>query len=258
MSILDLFSLKGKVSIITGGERGIGLAIAKGLAEAGSDIVIAGIDEQNLETAAEEIQALGVSCMAVKTDVTDEGQVKDMVKVVCDAYGHIDVLVNNAGSGRGKAAEEMSEEDFKWVMDINLTSQFLVSKAVGNVMLGQKRGSIVNIASMSGVIANNPQPQCNYNTSKAGSIMLTKSLACEWAERGVRVNAINPGYTKTALIEKRLSNKDPILEDWLRFTPMHRFGVPEELVGAVLYLVSDASSFTTGTTITVDGGYTCW
>ena len=200
MSILDLFSLKGKVSIITGGERGIGLAIAKGLAEAGSDIVIAGIDEQNLETAAEEIQALGVTCMAVKTDVTDEGQVKDMVKVVCDTYGHIDVLVNNAGSGRGKAAEEMSEEDFKWVMDINLTSQFLVSKAVGNVMLGQKL-SLIHILKMGKIFfdfnAYRIRMLCNINIPPLlYNIILSASLPARRCERNAILvpSGENTGY----------------------------------------------------------------
>lgn len=258
MSILDRFSLNGKVSIITGGERGIGFAIAKGFAEAGSKIVIAGMDEASMATATEELRAMGTECLAVKTDVTDEAQIAKMVQTVVDTFGHIDVLVNNAGSGRGNPAEKMPAEDFRWVLDINLTSQFLVSKAVGNVMLEQGKGSIVNIASMYGIIVNNPQPQCNYNTSKAGSIMLTKSLACEWAERGVRVNCISPGYTRTALIQKRFDNHDPILNEWLRFVPMNRFASPDELVGAALYLASDAASYTTGTMLSVDGGYTCW
>jgi len=259
MKIIEMFMQKDKVTIVTGGERGIGLSIATAFAEVGSHIVIAGIDEMSMATAKEKIEAHGVRCLTVKTDVTDEAAVHTMVKKVVNEFGHIDVLVNNAGSGRGGPAETLSLEDFEWVMKLNFTSQFIVSKAVGKVMLKQGNGSIINIASMSGSIVNNPESQCNYNSSKAGIIMLTKSLACEWAQRGVRVNCISPGYVKTPLTADRyLPEKSEMRDIWESLTPMGRMGEPEEIAGAALYLASDAASFTTGSNLYVDGGYTCW
>ena len=173
-------------------------------------------------------------------------------------YGKIDILFNNAGTWRGDDAEKVTTEDWKEVIDVNLTGPFIVSREVGKVMLAQKKGSIVNIASMSGMIVNTPQNQCAYNASKGGLIMLTKSMATEWADRGVRVNAICPGYMRTEMSEDRYQRKDPAIERWFSMTPMGRSGVPDELMGVAVYLASDASSYTTGSTYLVDGGYTAW
>jgi NAD(P)-dependent dehydrogenase (short-subunit alcohol dehydrogenase family) len=258
MNIMDKFSLKGKVSIITGGERGIGFAIASAFAQAGSDIVIAGMDDSCMDDAVEKIKAYGNRCIAIKTDVTKESDVDSMVEKVLATFGMIDVLVNNAGISSGAPAESMPLSQFNKVMEVNTNGVFITSKAVGNVMLKQGKGSIVNIASMSSMIVNNPQPQVNYNASKAAVVMITKSMACEWAQRGVRVNGINPGYTRSPLIKRRFESKDSIIDRWLSMTPMGRIAEPEEIAGAALYLASDASTFTTGALINVDGGYSCW
>ena len=181
-----------------------------------------------------------------------------MVGQVVEEYGKIDILFNNAGTWRGDDAEQVTTEDWREVIDVNLTGPFIVSREVGKVMLKQGKGSIVNTASMSGMIVNTPQNQCAYNASKGGLIMLTKSMATEWADRGVRVNAICPGYMRTEMSEDRYQRKDPAIERWFSMTPMGRSGVPDELKGVAVYLASDASSFVTGATILVDGGYTSW
>ena len=181
-----------------------------------------------------------------------------MVASVMNDFGKIDVLVNDAGICRSGKAEEMPLDDWNRVIAVNLTGQFITCKAVGSVMLRQKRGSILNIASMSGMVVNTPQCQCSYNASKAGVIMLTKSLAAEWAQSGIRVNAIAPGYVRTQISEFRYQAHDPIIERWMDFTPMGRPGQPDEISGGALYLVSDAASFATGTVLVIDGGYTSW
>ena len=257
-NVMELFSLKERVAIVTGGGQGLGKSMAIGLAQAGADIVIAA---RRTETALETkkmIEGLGVKCTVIKGDMRVEEDVKRMVAQVMDEYGKIDILFNNAGTWRGDDAEKMSLEDWKEVIDVNLTGPFIVSREVGNVMLKQGKGSIVNIASMSGMIVNTPQNQCAYNASKGGLIMLTKSMATEWADRGVRVNALCPGYMRTEMSEDRYQKKDPAIERWFSMTPMGRSGVPDELMGIAVYLASDASSFVTGAAYLVDGGYTAW
>ena len=257
-NVMEQFSLKGRVAIVTGGGQGLGKAMATGLAQAGADIVIAA---RRIETALETqklIEAEGVKCTVIKGDMRVEEDVVAMVKQVMDEYGKIDILVNNAGTWRGDDAEKVTFEDWKEVIDVNLNGPFIVSREVGKVMLSQGKGSIINIASMSGMIVNTPQNQCAYNASKGGLIMLTKSMATEWAQRGVRVNAICPGYMRTEMSEDRYQRKDPAIDRWFSMTPMGRSGVADELMGIAVYLASDASSFVTGSTYLVDGGYTAW
>ena len=225
----------------------------------GSHIVIPGLDSENATEAKKLIEQENVKCLVIKMDVTKEDEVNAMVDKVMEEFGRIDVLVNNAGIGIGCKAEEMPFTTWKKVIDVNLTGPFLVSKAVGNVMIKQKKGSIIVISSMSGIIVNTPATQCNYNASKAGAIQLTKSLASEWAPYGIRVNTIAPGYMRTGLTEHRFKDPDnPVLKTWVAMTPMGRIGTPDELVGLAVYLASDASSFTTGAAVPVDGGYTVW
>jgi NAD(P)-dependent dehydrogenase (short-subunit alcohol dehydrogenase family) len=259
MHWLDMFSLKDKKAVITGGERGIGLEIAMGFAEAGADILIAGLADEEFKNAEEKIRAIGAQCHCIRTDVSQEDSVKAMVSRIQEFFGRVDILVNNAGINKPVPAEEMPLEVWKRIIDINLTGTFLVSREVGAIMIAQGSGNIVNIASMSGLVVNPlPQQQCAYNCSKAGVIMLTKCMANEWAQKGVRVNAIAPGFIRTPMTRKRLDTPhDPIVKKWINGTPMNRIGTPKELVGAALYLASDASTFTTGTVLTVDGGYTC-
>lgn len=256
--IKELFSLKGRNAIVTGGGQGLGKSMALGLAQAGADIIIAARRiESALKTKA-EIEAQGVRCTVIQGDMRNEQDVKRMVSQVLQEYGEINILFNNAGTWRGDDAEKVTTEDWKEVIDVNLTGPFIVSREVGNVMLEQGKGSIVNIASMSGMIVNTPQNQCAYNASKGGLIMLTKSLAAEWAKRGVRVNAICPGYMRTEMSEERYQRKDPAIEKWFSMTPMGRSGKTDELMGIAVYLASNASSFVTGAAYVVDGGYTAW
>ena len=253
------FDFSGKNVLITGAERGIGLAIAKSFAKCGANIIIAGIMEEEFENAKCEIEKENVECFCIRTDVSNEASVKEAVKTVVEKFSHIDVLVNNAGINKLFPAEEMPLDVWQRIINVNFTGTFLMCREVGSVMLEQGIGNIVNIASMSGLIVNPlPQQQCAYNSSKAGVIMLTKCLANEWAKRGIRVNAVCPGFTRTPLTAKRLDTpNDPAVKKWIEGTPMDRVADPEEIAGIVLYYASDLSSFTTGTSIPIDGGYTC-
>lgn len=257
MSVLDKFKLDGQVAIVTGGASGLGKAMGKGLAEAGANLVIADINlDLAKETANEFETETGNQALACKVDVTNVSDVEQMVSDVMDKFGRIDILFNNAGINEHVKFEDMPYD--RWVknMDVNINSMVLVSQAVGKVMIEQQRGSIVNTSSMSGIIVNTPQPQAAYNTSKGAVIMFTKSLANEWAGHGIRVNTIAPGYMETELTRDYFAQGGEMIDTWMNFTPLGRPGVPEELQGAALYLASDASSFVTGSVVTIDGGYT--
>ncbi|NLD58062.1 MAG: glucose 1-dehydrogenase [Clostridiales bacterium] len=257
-NVMEQFSLKDKVAIVTGGGQGLGKSMAIALAQAGAHIVIGARRVETSRATSGLIEVEGVKCTVVKADMRVEDDVVRMVEAVMAEYGRIDVLINNAGTWRGDDAEKVTTEDWKEVIDVNLTGPFIVSREVGKVMLRQGKGSIINIGSMSGMIVNTPQTQCAYNASKGGLIMLTKSMATEWATRGVRVNCLCPGYMRTEMSEDRYRRRDPAIERWFSMTPMGRSGVTDELMGAAVYLASDASSFVTGTTLLVDGGYTAW
>jgi NAD(P)-dependent dehydrogenase (short-subunit alcohol dehydrogenase family) len=256
MSVLDEFELDGKNALVTGGGRGLGKAMASALAEAGANIAIIDVDRENAEQSADEITEIGVEATAVEADVTDEAEMEAMVEEVTDRLGSIDVLLNNAGVTSNAPAAEMSVEDWQRTIDVNLTGVFLCAKHVGQHMIEQGSGSIINISSMSGFVANYPQPQIGYNASKAGVIMVTRSLASEWAEHGIRVNSIAPGYMRTDLVDEVLEEDPEMEEIWLEYTPMGRLGQPEELGGIVVFLASEASSYMTGEVVAYDGGYT--
>lgn len=253
------FDFEGKNVLITGAERGIGLEIAKGFAKCGANIIIAGIMDDEFPNAEKLIKQEGVECVCVHTDVSDEASVKKMVNTVKEKFKRIDILVNNAGINKLAPAEEMPLEVWQRIINVNFTGTFIMCREIGSIMIEQGGGNIVNIASMSGLVVNPlPQQQCAYNSSKAGVIMLTKCLANEWAEKGIRVNAVCPGFTRTPLTAKRLDTpNDPAVKKWIGGTPMNRVANPEEMVGIVLYYASEFSSFTTGTCIPIDGGYTC-
>ena len=246
------FSLDGKVAVVTGGGQSLGLAISRALRDAGARVVIAEVNDETGPDAAEELGGT-----FVHTDVTDPGSVRDMVEAVINEHGRVDVLVNNAGIVHNIPSEEVPDEEWLSVISVNLNGVFWCCREVGKAMLGRGSGSIVNIASMSGIISNHPQPQSAYNASKAAVITLTRSLAGEWAPRGVRVNSVSPGYIRTPLTELGMSRTE-WSEVWLSQTPMGRLAEPEEIAPAVLYLASDAATFATGTNLVVDGGYTSW
>ncbi|WP_210146024.1 glucose 1-dehydrogenase [Staphylococcus sp. GDY8P55P] len=256
-NILEQFKLDGKVAIVTGGAMGLGKAMATALAQAGANIVIADINEAVANDTAQEIRETeSVEAIALKVDVTNPDAVNQMVEEVTKQFNKIDILVNNAGMTINAKAEEMSFEDWNKVINLNLNGIFLVAQSVGRVMIKQGYGSIINTSSMSGLIANKPQEQCSYNASKAGVIMLTKSLAMEWSKYNIKVNTIAPGYMKTELTKPFFDQGGAMIEDWMGFTPMGRPGTPNELGGIVVYLTSDASSFAQGSVFTIDGGYT--
>ena len=252
MSYSPLTPLDGRIAVVTGGARGIGFETVKALKENGATVVIVDINREAGAKAAEE---LGVDFFQV--DLTQSNQVIGLAADIRSRHGRIDIAFNNAGIAVNVPSEECSDEDWHKVININLNAVFYCCREFGKVMLEQGKGSIINTASMSGIISNTPQPQAAYNVSKAGVIMLTKSLAGEWAKRGVRVNSISPGYIGTEMTKLGMSNAD-WYRDWLQFTPMGRVGEPREVASVVVFLASDASSYFTGSNLVVDGGYTCW
>ncbi len=248
MGILDLFKLDGQHAVVTGAAQGIGFEIAKGLAEAGAKVTIADL---NPEIGYEAAQSIGGQFEVL--NVTDPAA----VAILARKLSGISILVNNAGIVRNTPVEDTPDEDWKAVMSVNLDGVFWCCREFGKNMLANGKGSIVSTASMSGLISNHPQPQAAYNASKAAVIHLTRSLAGEWASRGVRVNSVAPGYTATPLTKRGLETPE-WRETWLKETPMGRLAEPAEIAPAVLYLASDAASFVTGHTLVVDGGYICW
>lgn len=259
MGIREKLSLQNYASVITGGAVGLGKAMASALAEMGSHIVIADINRGNAERTAGELRdQFGVRVHVIEANVCRPEDVQRVQEETVREFGRIDVLINNAGIVRNAKAEDMSYQDWLDVMNVNLNGVFLMSQAVGRVMIRQRKGSIINISSMSGIIVNTPQCQIAYNVSKAGVISLTKTLAAEWAPYGIRVNTIAPGYMKTELTEKFFREGGDMIDRWMSMTPMGRAGVPDELQGIAVYLASEASSYTTGAVFTVDGGYTAW
>lgn len=254
MKTLDLFSLKGEKGFITGAARGIGKCLAEAFTEMGASIAIVDIDIEEAEkTAGELADRYSAHTIAIRCDVTDAEDVERMMETFIKEYGTIDFAINNAGIANTYPAEEISSKDFKKVVDINLNGVFLTAQAAARQMIKEgKAGSIVNTASMSAHIINTPQTIANYCASKGGVLLLTKALAVEWAQYNIRVNCVSPGYMATELVAEMKN----MHEGWISKIPAGRLGVPEDLVGAYLYLLSDAARYTTGTDLIVDGGYT--
>ncbi|MCR5085305.1 MAG: SDR family oxidoreductase [Succinivibrionaceae bacterium] len=259
MDMVEKFRLTGRTAFITGGARGIGKAVAEGFASAGASVVIADVDiDEASKTAAALGSQYGVGTLATRTDVTSQESVNDLISAIDERFGRLDIAFCNAGICINEKAEDMTLEQWSRVIGINLTGVFITAQAAGRYMIAKgTRGSIINTASMSAHIVNVPQPQCAYNASKAGVIQLTKSLAVEWAPHGIRVNSISPGYIGTELV-KASPTLIPLIKTWNDMAPMHRLGEPEELQSVTLYLASDASSFTTGSDVVVDGAFTCF
>lgn len=250
MSLLSTFSVAGKSVLVTGGAKGIGKACAQALGAAGGRIIIADMDEAAGNDTARELGG-----QFFPLDVTRKGDVEALATAIAARQGALDVLVNNAGIVQNGPSETVSSEDWQRVLDVNLNGVFYCAQAFGRDMVKAGRGSIVSISSICGSVTVYPQPQAAYNASKAAVNLLTKSLAVEWARKGVRVNAVAPGYTATELTLAGRS-KPEWFETWMRMTPMGRLGEPAEVANAVLFLASDAASYITGTVLHVDGGYT--
>jgi NAD(P)-dependent dehydrogenase (short-subunit alcohol dehydrogenase family) len=255
---LDRFKLTDRVALVTGGGRGIGLACADAMAEAGARVIIADRDSATAEEGQSALRARNFDAEIVIMDVSDSRRVTEVADELASRHGRVDILVNNAGIARSETpAETVTDEHWLNVIDVNLNGTFWCCRAFGRHMLKAKSGAIVNIGSMSGFIVNKPQEQCYYNASKAAVHHLTKSLAAEWGARGVRVNAVAPTYIATPLNEFVKSN--PAMYDaWIGGTPMARLGSVEEIASVVLFLASDAASLMTGSIVLADGGYTCW
>lgn len=254
MGILDRFSLAGRTAMVTGGGQGIGQALAHALAEAGADVAIVDLNPDTAALVAGEVEALGRRSLAIQADVTQVDDVSRAVETVLDAWGSLTIGVNNAGIGRWADAEAMSESDWDAVVSVNLKGVFLCAQREARAMLEQGYGKIVNTASMSATIVNRPQNQVAYNASKAGVVQLTRSMAAEWAARGVRVNCISPGYTRTALVDQVAD----LVPGWLKDIPMGRMAEVTDLQGSVVYLASEASDYVTGHDLIIDGGFTIW
>lgn len=255
--VLDKFSLKDRVGIVTGGGQGLGRAFALAFAEAGAHVVVAELNAKTADGTAAEVRGLGRQALAVPTDVRRRDSVASMVEQTVKRFGRLDFVMNNAGISKWGAAESVTESDWREVMDVNLTGVFYCAQECARVMMGRGGGSIINIASMSGLIVNRPQPQASYNASKAAVIHLTRSLAAEWAAHNIRVNSISPGYMEGPMAGPFFS--DPKYGGvWLDSTPMKRPGRPEELGPLAVFLASDASSFVTGSNVVIDGGYSVW
>lgn len=252
MRLEDRFSLKGRVAVVTGGTRGLGEGFALALAEAGAHVAIIGRDDEQGRRVTESLARTGAETAYFRADITQPDQVRSILSSVLHRFGRADILVNNAGTCIHSPALEVTPEEWRQVMDVNVDALWSCSQTFGRHFVAQGAGVIVNIGSMSGFIVNRPQWQPAYNASKAAVHHLTRSLAAEWAPFGVRVNALAPGYIKTEMSPVG----DPrYRRNWIEDAPMQRYGTVEELAPAVVFLASDASSFVTGSVLVADGGY---
>src|SRR3954469_24048721 len=256
-NVKELLNLDGRVSVVTGGATGIGFRMALGLAEAGSNVVIASRKLDACESAAHEIEKTGAKALAVGCDVTKPDQVEAMKNAVLERFGRVDVLVNNAGRAWVAPPEDMPLERWQQVLDLNITAPFLCSQALGREMIKAKRGKIINIASIAGLVGRNPKAYNSiaYGTSKGALVNFTRDLAVKWAQHKIQVNAICPGFFVTPINEKMfVKNSEAILRE----IPLARTGGDDDLKGLAVLLASDASNFMTGAVIPVDGGTTAW
>ncbi len=258
--ILERFKLDGRTALVTGGGQGIGRAYAHALAEAGAAVAIVDLRSDLADEVAHELVQKGARALAVVADVTKPDQVKAMVETIVKEWGSLTIGVNNAGIGMWADAESMAYSDWQRMIEVDLNSVYLCAQAEARVMLPAGYGKIINTGSMSGHIANTPQNQAAYNTAKAGVIHLTRSLGAEWAKRGVRVNSISPGYTRTKLVEDLLATPvgQSVLPQWMGFTPMGVMAQVTDLQGAVVFLAAQVSDYMTGSDLVIDGGYCAW
>jgi gluconate 5-dehydrogenase len=257
MNIAKLFDLSGKVAIVTGGSRGIGKEMAIGLGEAGAKVTITARREEWLLPAYEEIQCLGIECLMEKADIATEEDIERVINQTIKRWGKIDILVNNAGITWGESLETMPLDKWDSVMNTNAKGTLICSRLAGKQMIKQKCGSIINVASMSGVQAVDPKimQAIGYQASKAAIIVMTKQFAVEWAKHNIRVNAIAPYFFKTRMSKESTERAE---KEMIESIPMNRLGREGELKGAVVFLASEASSYITGQVLNIDGGLSAW
>jgi NAD(P)-dependent dehydrogenase (short-subunit alcohol dehydrogenase family) len=247
-----IFDLTGRVAIITGGSVGLGRQMADGLAEMGASLVLCARKKERCQQAASQLQAAGVKVLALGCDVKDPASIQAVADATLEHFGRIDILINNAGTSWGAPVENMTLEQWNKVIETNLTGTFLFSQTVGRAMIAQRRGKIINIASVAGLRGSSPKfSAIGYSASKGGVIIFTKDLACKWGMHNIQVNAIAPGWFPTDMSEKVIErNKESLLAG----IPLGRFGGPQDLKGAAIFLASSASDFVSGQILAVDGG----
>jgi NAD(P)-dependent dehydrogenase (short-subunit alcohol dehydrogenase family) len=256
-TVQQLMNMEGRVSVVTGGASGIGFRMALGLAEAGSNIVIASRKLEACEKAAQQLEQIGIQALAVRCDVTKQAEVEAMKEAVMQRFGRVDVLINNAGRAWVASPEDTPVERWQQVFDLNITGPFLCAQALGREMIKAKRGKIINIASVAGMVGRKPETYNSiaYGASKGALVNFTRDLAVKWARHNINVNCICPGFFVTPLNEKLYLERRELID---RDIPLARTGGPDELKGAALLLASDASNFMTGAIIPVDGGASAW
>jgi NAD(P)-dependent dehydrogenase (short-subunit alcohol dehydrogenase family) len=257
MKTMDLFNLKGKTAIVTGGAKGLGQQMALGLAEAGADIIICSRKLEKCQETAHQIESLGVNALALRCDLTLAEEVDQVVKGTLKEFGKIDILINNSGITWGAPVEELKIEDWRKVIDLNITGTFQLTQKVGREMIQQRGGKIINIASYAGLMGTDPDylNAIAYNTSKGALIAFTKDLAVKWAKYSIQVNAISPGWFVTEMTKWSTEHKGKKMMERLL---IKRFGGEDDLKGAVVFLASKASDYMTGHILCVDGGLTAW
>ena len=252
----ELFNIKGNVIFITGAGRGIGQTVALGFASSGAKVACFDLNKEGLKETEKKIKDLNQEIIIFDGDVRKPEDIKSAIIKTEKELGPIEVAFNSAGIANANPAEELSQEQWQNMFDINLSGIFFSCQEEAKTMMQRKQGSIINIASMSGSIVNRGLKQVHYNSSKAGVIHLSKSLAMEWIEYGIRVNSISPGYTKTPMnLRPEMANQVKVFEN---DTPIQRMAIPEEIIGPAIFLASEASSFCTGIDLIVDGGFVCW
>ncbi|WP_414449393.1 SDR family NAD(P)-dependent oxidoreductase [Burkholderia sp. 22PA0099] len=257
LSYPQRFDLSGTRAVVTGGAGGIGFESARALAQCGARAILLDLDGRALDVALQRLRDEGLDAAGHTLDVTDPDAVTRVAATVLAEEGRIDTLVNSAGIARLNRVLDTPDAEWRQVMDINVNGTFWVSRAFGRAMVAQRAGSIVNLGSMSGLVVNRPQTAAAYMTSKGAVHMLTKALATEWARDNVRVNALAPGYVGTEMT-LAMRARPELFDVWLDMTPMGRCGEPAEIASAVVFLASPASSYMTGSIVSIDGGYTSW
>ena len=259
MGVLDRFRLDGRRACVTGGSRGLGFSMAKGLAEVGADLVLVGRGEEALQAAKAALAETGRSVETLSADVGEPTASEAAARRVVEQWGPVDILINNVGGRRiDVPTQKLELAGWQRIMDLSLKSAFLWSKVVGGAMLDRGWGRVINVASISGMIANRGIMGRTYETSKAAMIQFTRALAADWAARGVTVNAIAPGGFHTEPNRRWFADRPELRETFESMIPMGRLGEPDELAPLALYLASDASAYMTGATLVIDGGYTVW
>lgn len=259
MPILDQFRLDGRRALVTGGTRGLGLEMARGLAEAGAEVIVVGRDQEHLQAAVAELSPIGPAVHPLQADLASGEEAERMCTEALSRFPQIDIVVNNVGGRRiNIPTEELPLDDWRRIVELNLNQAFVCTKMLGGAMLPRRQGRVINVASISGYIAGKPMRGRSYETSKAALAMFTKAVAADWAPHGVTVNAIAPGTFLTDANRRWFGQKPELKTEIEATVPMGRLGEPREIAGLAVYLASDASSYMTGSVIVIDGGRLLW